>query len=56
MAARRADSRDFSTKRGNIQLAQAAKEAPHVLNFAAEVVLDGCTLEFVEARLDASRR
>src|SRR5271165_6588776 len=32
-------------ERGNIQLAQAAKEAPHVLNFAAEVVLDGRTLE-----------
>ena len=32
-------------ERGNIQVAQAAKEAPHVLNFAAEVVLDGRTLE-----------
>ena len=31
-------------ERGNIQLAQAAKEAPHVLSFAAEVVLDGRTL------------
>ena len=32
-------------ERGNIQLAQAAKEAPHVLSFPAEVVLDGRTLE-----------
>src|SRR5271166_5596100 len=32
-------------ERGNIQLAQAAKEAPHVLSFATEVVLDGRTLE-----------
>ena len=32
-------------ERGNIQAAQAAKEAPHVLSFAAEVVLDGRTLE-----------
>src|SRR5271157_162702 len=32
-------------ERGNIQLAQAAKEAPHVLNFSAEVVLDGRTLD-----------
>ena len=32
-------------ERGNIQVAQAAEEAPHVLNFAAEVVLDGRTLE-----------
>ncbi len=31
--------------RGNIQLAQAAKEAPHVLSFSAEVVLDGRGLE-----------
>ncbi len=32
-------------ERGNTALAQGAKEAPHVLNFAAEVVLDGRTLE-----------
>ena len=32
-------------ERGNTQLAQAAKEAPHVLSFPAEVVLDGRTLE-----------
>ena len=32
-------------ERGAIQLAQAAKEAPHVLSFPAEVVLDGRTLE-----------
>jgi pimeloyl-ACP methyl ester carboxylesterase len=32
-------------ERGNIQLSQAAKEAPHVLSFAAEVALDGRTLE-----------
>ena len=32
-------------ERGNIQAAQEAKEAPHVLSFAAEVVLDGRTLE-----------
>jgi len=32
-------------QRGNIQLAQAAKEAPHVLTFPAEVVLDGRKLE-----------
>jgi Protein of unknown function (DUF3141) len=32
-------------ERGNIQLAQAAKEAPHVLTFPAELVLDGRTLE-----------
>ena len=32
-------------ERGNTALAQAAKEAPHVLSFAAEVVLDGRTLE-----------
>src|SRR5271157_3956366 len=32
-------------ERGNIQVAQAAKEAPHVLNFPAEVVIDGRTLE-----------
>ena len=32
-------------ERGNIQLAQAAKEAPHVLSFPADVVLDGRTLE-----------
>ena len=31
--------------RGNIQVAQAAKEAPHVLSFPAEVVLDGRKLE-----------
>jgi hypothetical protein len=28
-------------ERGNIQVAQAAKEAPHVLSFPADVVLDG---------------
>ncbi len=32
-------------ERGNTQLAEAAKEAPHVLSFPAEVVLDGRTLE-----------
>ena len=32
-------------ERGNIQVAQAAKEAPHVLSFPADVVLDGRTLE-----------
>ena len=32
-------------ERGNTQLAQAAKEAPNVLSFRAEVVLDGRTLE-----------
>jgi hypothetical protein len=32
-------------ERGNIQIAQAAKEAPHVLSFHAEVVLDGRKLE-----------
>ena len=32
-------------ERGNIQVAQAAKEAPHVLSFRAEVVLDGRKLE-----------
>ena len=32
-------------ERGNIQLAQGAKEAPHVLTFPAEVVLDGRTLD-----------
>ena len=32
-------------ERGATQLAQAAKEAPHVLSFPAEVVLDGRTLE-----------
>jgi hypothetical protein len=32
-------------ERGNIQVAQAAKEAPHVLSFPAEVVLDGRKLE-----------
>ena len=32
-------------ERGNTQLAQAAKEAPHVLSFPTEVVLDGRTLE-----------
>ena len=31
--------------RGNIQVAQAAKEAPHVLSFPAEVVLDGRKLD-----------
>ncbi len=31
-------------ERGNTALAQAAKEAPHVLSFSAEVVLDGRTL------------
>src|SRR5271166_6518129 len=31
-------------ERGNIQVAQASKEAPHVLSFPAEVVLDGRTL------------
>jgi pimeloyl-ACP methyl ester carboxylesterase len=32
-------------ERGNIQVAQAAKEAPHVLSFPVEVVIDGRTLE-----------
>ena len=32
-------------ERGNIQRDQAAKEAPHVLSFPAEVVLDGRTLD-----------
>jgi pimeloyl-ACP methyl ester carboxylesterase len=32
-------------ERGNIQVAQAAKEAPHVLSFPADVVLDGRTLD-----------
>ncbi len=32
-------------ERGNIQVAQAAKEAPHVLSFPAEVVLDGRKLD-----------
>jgi hypothetical protein len=32
-------------ERGNIQVAQAAKEAPHVLSFPAAVVLDGRTLD-----------
>ncbi len=32
-------------ERGNTQLAETAKEAPHVLSFPAEVVLDGRTLE-----------
>ena len=32
-------------ERGNIQREQSAKEAPHVLSFAAEVILDGRTLE-----------
>ena len=32
-------------ERGNIQLAEAAKEAPHVLSFPAEVVLDGRMIE-----------
>jgi hypothetical protein len=29
------------SERGNIALVQAAKEAPHVLTFPAEIVLDG---------------
>src|SRR5208337_3968159 len=32
-------------ERGNIQVAEAAKEAPHVLTFRAELVLDGRKLE-----------
>ncbi len=32
-------------ERGNIQAAEAAKEAPHVLSFRAELVLDGRKLE-----------
>ena len=32
-------------QRGNIQVSQAAKEAPHVLTFPAEVVLDGRKLD-----------
>jgi hypothetical protein len=32
-------------QRGNIKIAQAAKEAPHVLSFPAEVVLDGRNLD-----------
>ncbi len=36
---------DALNQRGNTHLAEAAKEAPHVLSFAAEVVLDGRTLE-----------
>jgi len=31
-------------KRGNTHVAETAKEAPHVLSFSAEVVLDGRTL------------
>ncbi len=36
---------DALNQRGNTHLAEAAKEAPHVLSFAAEVVLDGRKLE-----------
>ena len=36
---------DTLNERGNIQVAQAAREAPHVLSFPAEVVLDGRTLD-----------
>ena len=36
---------DTLNERGNIPLAQAAKEVPHVLTFEAELVLDGRTLE-----------
>ena len=36
---------DALNQRGNTHLAEAAKEAPHTLSFAAEVVLDGRTLE-----------
>ena len=32
-------------ERGNIHLAQAAKEAPNVLNFDSELILDGRKLE-----------
>ncbi len=36
---------DALNQRGNTHVAEAAKEAPHVLSFAAEVVLDGRSLE-----------
>jgi hypothetical protein len=36
---------DTLRERGNIYREQAAKEVPHVLSFAAELVLDGRTLE-----------
>ena len=34
-------------ERGNIHLAQAAKEVPNVLNFGSELILDGRNLERV---------
>src|SRR5271167_4865725 len=36
---------DALNQRGNTHMAEAAKEAPHVLSFDVEVLLDGRTLE-----------
>ena len=35
---------DILRQRGNIYLAQSSRTAPHVLNFEAEVLIDGRTL------------